>query len=161
MSGLGYEDVLYFKMMQKSCNLLTIPECSISSVLQPCWYECLTGVPWSLCVQLLITEPPLTYLLRNFTHSHFLSSSNHDLPHKTTVNISQRDETDEDIWLHYTNLLNPTSGEGVSLLNLPFLPLTTNASSLDSSVVSELQSDKYWTKCWNGLYSKAQCSHWK
>lgn len=146
MSGFDYEHVLYLKMMQKSWNILPIPECSISSVLQSCWYECIAGVPWSPCIQLLITEPPLTYLLKNFTHTHVLSSSNHDLPHETRVTISQRDETDEDIWLHYTNLLNPTSGEGVSLFNLPFLPLTTNASSLDSSVVSELQSSKYWTK---------------
>lgn len=129
MSGLDYEDVLYFKIMQESWNIQPVPEYSISSVLHSCWYECFTGVPWSLCVQLLITEPPLTYLLKDFTHTHFLSSSNHDLPHETTAPISQGDETDEDIWLHYTNLLNPTSGEGVSLLNLPFLPLTTNASS--------------------------------
>lgn len=161
MSGLDYDAVLHLKIMQKSWNILPIPEHNISSVLQSCWYECNAGVPWSLCVQLLITEPPLTYLLKNFTPTHFLSSSNHDLPHETTVTISQRDETDEDIWLHYMNLLNSTSGEGVSLLNLPFLPLTTNASSLDSSVVSELQSNKYWTKYWNGLNSKAQCSHWQ
>jgi len=78
-----------------------------------------------------------SHLLKNLTRAHFLSSSNHDLPHETTVTISQKVETGEDTWLYYTNLLNPASGERVYLLKLPFLPLATKATNLDSSIVSE------------------------
>lgn len=71
---------------------------------------------------------------KNDLYTHFLSSNNHDLPHETTVTISQKEETGGDTWLYYmwissTQLLEKKE----SLLNFPFHPLTINASSLDSS----------------------------
>lgn len=77
----------------------------------------------------------------NYSHAHFLASNNCNLSHETTATTSQKEEIGEDT--QYTACDFPQSSlwRGESVLSFLFLPLATNASSLDSSSFRAVRID--------------------